>query len=313
MTVKVYKYRGVGNLDRDIKSLIEDCFFAPSARVLNDPTEVVINDKLVATLAGALSSDLSENLAQLTKMRHLIGIYSLSRTVTDELMWSHYADSHAGFCIEYDLERLILGARGRWEKLDVVYSERPPRLAVADFIGRSSDNIIAKLVGHKSLRWNYENELRIITPESGISYYERSAVSGIYFGCRCSNVTERKIRNALKNRDHQYSRMRFPDFSYQLQSIGLQRSEELDGKPSEYLAPIEDLAIMKREQLGQYADLYDRLLEAVQVVRCDSSCKKIINADVSLSGPKKGKIFVQYETTVPFPGLYSPPVTRYFD
>ena len=41
------------------------------------------------------------------EMRKTVGIYSLSRTPYDELMWSHYGESHEGFCIEYDLERLI--------------------------------------------------------------------------------------------------------------------------------------------------------------------------------------------------------------
>ena len=35
------------------------------------------------------------------------GIYSLSKTAIDELLWAYYANSHQGFCIEYDQEVLL--------------------------------------------------------------------------------------------------------------------------------------------------------------------------------------------------------------
>jgi hypothetical protein len=36
-----------------------------------------------------------------------IGIYSLSRSYKNELLWAHYSNSHKGFCIEYDLDYLV--------------------------------------------------------------------------------------------------------------------------------------------------------------------------------------------------------------
>jgi len=40
-------------------------------------------------------------------MSKKIGIFSLSKKYDDELLWAHYANSHKGFCIEYDLEILL--------------------------------------------------------------------------------------------------------------------------------------------------------------------------------------------------------------
>ena len=65
-------------------------------------------------------------------MRHKVGIYSLSRTPLDELMWAHYGNSHASFCIEYDLDRLILEARTMWDVVDVAYYEDPQTLILHD-------------------------------------------------------------------------------------------------------------------------------------------------------------------------------------
>jgi hypothetical protein len=226
-------------------------------------------------------------------------------------MWAHYSDSHAGFCIEYDLDRLVLDARNQWSTLDVLYSPAPPTLTISDLVGQVSGNAVAKLVGNKSLRWSYENELRIITARAGVNHYARPAVTGIYFGCRCSETTEREMRGALKDRAHRYAKMTYPELSYQLKPVDLPQND-LDGNPAECMAPVEESAVVDPDDLGGYADLYPAVLTSVDLVRRDPSCKRVINADVSRSGARQGKVFVQYETSVEIPGLY-PTVTRYFE
>ena len=56
MGTKVYKYRGISTLDRDLESLASNYFFAPTAESLNDPTEAVFNDRLVSQIMSALGS-----------------------------------------------------------------------------------------------------------------------------------------------------------------------------------------------------------------------------------------------------------------
>jgi hypothetical protein len=36
-----------------------------------------------------------------------ITVFTPSKTEKDELLWAYYANSHKGFCIEYDLEILL--------------------------------------------------------------------------------------------------------------------------------------------------------------------------------------------------------------
>lgn len=296
--MKVYKYRGVANLERDIKSLVEDNFFAPTAEALNDPTEVVLNDRLVSALLSGLSPEVSASLAQLTGMRHSVGVYSLSRVPTDELMWAHYSESHAGFCIEYDFERLVLEARNQWTQLDVVYSKDPPILTVQDLLVASDASLAtAKLTGYKSLRWRYESELRLITARAGVNHYARAAVTGIYFGVRCSKKIETQIRTALRNRALTYSRMVYPAHSYQLAIETLTR-DDIDGVIADYVAPVEAGAIVTNSDLGEFSDRYTSVRKAVEIVRRDPSCKKIVLAEVSRTGARRGQIFVQFETTV---------------
>ena len=299
MGTKVYKYRGISTLDRDLESLASNYFFAPTAERLNDPTEAVLNDRLVSQIMSALGSEVSKHFETLTDMRHSVGIYSLSRVADDELMWAHYGESHQGFCIEYNLQRLILEARNQWDVVDVAYSETPPTLTVDD-IARQGEHshIVQTLVGHKSRRWEYEDELRIVTTTSGANYYAQSAVTGIYFGCRCSVENTEKIRSRLSGRSLSYVSMSYPAGSYKLLASTLPYDTELDGQPAVHEAPIDEFAIPDAEDLGRFADRYDKLLRVVDMVRKDPACQRVVLADVSRSGPREGKIFVQFQSSV---------------
>lgn len=97
-------------------------------------------------------------------IREKVGIYSLSKTVLDELLWAYYADSHTGFCIEYDLEKLgeltrIAGS------FDVAYQDIIPQIQF-DMLIRDRDESIAEILkltsGTKSKRWRHEDEIRIM-------------------------------------------------------------------------------------------------------------------------------------------------------
>ncbi len=299
MGTKVYKYRGISTLDRDLESLASNYFFAPTAESLNDPTEAVFNDRLVSQIMSALGSGVSQPFEALIDMRHSVGIYSLSRVANDELMWAHYGESHQGFCIEYSLERLILEARDQWNIVDVTYSETPPTLTVEDAARQGEHSrIVQTLAGHKSRRWEYEDELRIVTTRSGANYHAQSAVTGIYFGRRCSADNTKKIRARLSGRSLSYVSMSYPAGSYKLLASTLPYDTELDGQAAAHEAPIDDFAIPEAKDLGRFADRHNKLLRAVDVVRKDPACQHVVLADVSMSGPREGKIFVQFQSSV---------------
>lgn len=296
--MKVYKYRGSSTLKRDCEGLEQSYFYAPTAEFLNDPTEVVLNDRLVKVIASTLSSTLESDLEEFTSMRRTAGIYSLSKTVTDELMWAHYAESHKGYCVEYDLSRLVLDARNQWSQVNVKYSSEPPTLSIQDVVGELGEtNIVEKLVGFKSQRWEYEDEIRLVTTRAGSNHYAQAAVTGIYFGCRCEAKTRETVRKALSGRGHSYFQMKYPEASYQLTTEAMPRLA-IDREVLKYEAPIEESAVTPVEDLGKFSGLHSKLTRAVKIVRRDPSCRAIVLADVSRSGERTGLIYVQYKTRV---------------
>lgn len=85
------------------------------------------------------------------------------------LMWSHYADSHKGFCIEYDLTRNEKNKQLFDNLFPVIYSDDISDIT-NDMLSAENDGITDKFIWsiynkallRKSATWKYENEWRLI-------------------------------------------------------------------------------------------------------------------------------------------------------
>lgn len=89
------------------------------------------------------------------------GIYSLTETNRNLMMWAHYADMHEGFAIGYDTaawqnsERVKLGR--------VRYVEDLRKYSYGDFLKSAERGLIIEEVAfEKSLDWSSENEWRLV-------------------------------------------------------------------------------------------------------------------------------------------------------
>lgn len=124
----VYKYRGINNelcknnsnkiFERDLKTLERNQFWASDIKDLNDPCEAITDTVKVKNFLNYIGKKVrmksqddfkmvEENTDQVLSLEDKMGIYSLSKTFLDELLWAHYSNSHKGFCIEYDLDILL--------------------------------------------------------------------------------------------------------------------------------------------------------------------------------------------------------------
>lgn len=129
----LYKYRSLSKSTDDYKHTmdifanIQLWFSAP--KDFNDPFDckLVPNISSIQSFAHTIAekqrvvnndnSELIENtILQTPNMQDLVkeataevmngcGILSLTKTNNDILMWSHYADSHKGICLEFDVTR----------------------------------------------------------------------------------------------------------------------------------------------------------------------------------------------------------------
>ncbi|HRH96879.1 MAG TPA: DUF2971 domain-containing protein [Prosthecobacter sp.] len=79
-----------------------------------------------------------------------LGFLCLSKTPSNILMWSHYADCHRGMVLEFDSHHDYF----RHGTEDVVYSDRRPSMTLHD------EHPTTEILRTKSLDWAYEEEVR---------------------------------------------------------------------------------------------------------------------------------------------------------
>ncbi|MCK4661296.1 MAG: DUF2971 domain-containing protein [Bacteroidales bacterium] len=226
--MKVYKYRGAGkNLDRDLNSISKNYIYAPNAEKLNDPCETLVfsdkvqsQTKIFSKIFGAAKSkksldQLNVAIDKFIARKKDIGIYSLSKTYDDELLWAHYANNHEGFCIEYDFKILMNKNKfSDFYSFDVDYSKRPPQIDINDILSDENNNLLKKIAGTKSKRWSYEKEIRVIADKFGVHDYDYSAVKAIYFGYRIPENSQDKIMKRLAGRDLRYYQILLDEKTY---------------------------------------------------------------------------------------------------
>jgi hypothetical protein len=128
---------------------------------------------------------------------------SLSAIPDSNLMWSHYAKSHTGFCIEYRTEYVT--AR------KVTYSSDLPTINLIDLYKEYHEPSIDKNLGDRILdallcklkEWEYECEYRFIAGMRLASLYqtekftkvpyESNFIESIIFGCRMEDSIKKFV------------------------------------------------------------------------------------------------------------------------
>ena len=138
------------------------------------------------------------------------GIVSLTSKKDDLLMWSHYADDHKGFCIGYDVKKLIdsidynekiIGPNPTaciQEKIN--YSKVIPEFSLFD---RDYEKVV-NLLTTKSIDWKYEDEYRILKINScnKTIKLDDETIKEIILGCKMNNSVKQEIREIVNNNLH---------------------------------------------------------------------------------------------------------------
>jgi hypothetical protein len=123
-----------------------------------------------------------------------ITLSSFTETNTNNLMWSHYTETHLGICIEYHPELFEY-----FKKLDsytgsgsVSYSDSPPV-----FNGLEEHSTLAeKIMFNKQSEWKYEKEHRVILRSSNDTDFvpiDQKYIRAVYIGSRTPPDIVKKI------------------------------------------------------------------------------------------------------------------------
>lgn len=126
---------------------------------------------------------------------NMFRVVSLATDCKNRLMWSHYANGHKGFCVEYDFGIKINDDYAF--VLPVIYSNVRPKFPWRVFIEENSkppfaDIMMALLT--KDEAWSYEREWRVLIPSVlGKNEVASPPITGIYLGALCSKKHKERI------------------------------------------------------------------------------------------------------------------------
>ncbi len=122
-----------------------------------------------------------------SKVMDRIGVTCLSEINDNILMWSHYANSHKGVCIQFDLGKMVSDDH---ILVRINYDDNYP---LHNFItqGDNPTGLSKAVIGTKSSLWSYEREFRLISGVIGRNSIQRDSVTQVIFGCR--STEERMI------------------------------------------------------------------------------------------------------------------------
>jgi hypothetical protein len=122
------------------------------------------------------------------------GICSFSALPDHMLLWSHYANNHRGFCVEYNCRE---GSEFRKVVFKVNYENTMPSLSAKDF-GESKEKALDILWLTKAKCWSYEEEWRVMMPE-GNRLYKSPEVYSVIFGARMPESERKMLAETLRH------------------------------------------------------------------------------------------------------------------
>jgi len=228
MKKNYYKYLPISRLSYLKDELIR--FTQPGD--LNDPFECLPKKPTVEEFNNLINSLIRENSnieiqkeikakydskyldelykTQIEKVNEDIGIFSLSKNWKSSLMWSHYTESHKGFCVGFDSKHNFFKNYLSDDKemfktiIEVKYSEK--RVEIPMILGQEQDYYEPYIT--KSIEWKYEEEIRMLTELNSRETFKEcnpynvylfkvphSAISEIILGANIKTENENIIRD----------------------------------------------------------------------------------------------------------------------
>lgn len=147
------------------------------------------------------------------KINEIIGVTCFAERPDNVLMWSHYANKHTGFCVEYDFSKLK-SIEAKSMLFPVIYSKNRAVLPLGLFDFSDIKNVklvenslpipeIVEALLIKSEVWQYEEEWRIICFLKNLNEQKlvENMISKVYLGANINEENEKLISELAKAKE----------------------------------------------------------------------------------------------------------------
>jgi len=128
-------------------------------------------------------------------INNTFGIVSLSETPNDILMWSHYANSHTGFCVGLDSKFISQNFNPVISLHQIICQNEIPRIDLFE------DPIIyfIKILCTKSKCWEYEKEFRLVYRDFVNKSLDITewAIKEVYLGAKMPHLEKQALIKKL--------------------------------------------------------------------------------------------------------------------
>lgn len=134
------------------------------------------------------------------RTRKQMGIFCMCGTDEPDniLMWSHYAEAHMGFCLEFKTGNPFFS-----RALPIEEEGYKPYPSCLNLIEPADAKEIAKALLTKAIDWKYECEWRIVDHINGpgVQTFPSEALTGVILGCRIPPENRQRITQWCEARD----------------------------------------------------------------------------------------------------------------
>jgi len=195
----LYKYRAFDEHSLDALSNHSLWFSFPDS--FNDPFEgrIRISAEMANSILEPVGMNSQEGIEQflsecdeklINPLRKKNAVCCLSGVPDQILLWSHYAESHKGFCLEFDL---LSDPDFFWPLLPVQYEKE----FLESDVFNNTNEAIRHLFQRKYVDWDYEKEFRLFRTKEGLFPFKPGALKRVIFGCRSGEEYKQKIKDIL--------------------------------------------------------------------------------------------------------------------
>ncbi len=174
------------------------------------------NGKLRPQFAEEVRQGMDEAFRmKVNQMRNGRGVACLSARADGITMWSHYANCHKGFCLEFDPSQPPF-----CDAFQVRYAIDVPAFPAVSFLLDDGNNVgdaFMRMITTKAECWSHEEEWRIFHFEPDKLYsYAQEALTGVYLGAGITDLNAKEVIAVIPHENVQVFRMHRPERQFRL-------------------------------------------------------------------------------------------------
>jgi Protein of unknown function (DUF2971) len=168
------------------------------------PLHWFYNERLIESIQRWIREEIKEFMleGEITERFREFGVACFTPIRNHALMWSHYANSHKGYCIEFRVNEwdLVLANEGMFSSFHVQYISQLPTLCLTEALF-TPHQMLGRMLATKSAEWAYEQEWRLVHLEKKATLVDMPAgieISALIAGLKANDQLLIDVANKAK-------------------------------------------------------------------------------------------------------------------